>query len=629
MASLHSISLRWHEPRLWGGDRTFRPGIQQDQLSPRSSVRRELQIPAFLWPLPVVLNFREGDWEFFANLTKLVKLEVLVFCAIHDQRGTASLSYYQHIEAIDVLEPLNLREAILHEGGVSRRLFLAYAAGLSAIPLLGSQAKAVNRNARFSNNPFTLGVASGDPTESGVALWTRLAPSPLEPGGGLSRENIEVVWEIAEDESMRKIVHRGTATATPQLAHSVHVEFNGLAPDRWYWYRFRVGGADSPIGRTRTTPARDFHPSQLKFAFASCQHYESGLFTAYEHMAEDDLDLVFHLGDYIYEDAARDNRVRKHVGRELHSLDDYRIRHAQYKTDPLLQAMHAACPWFVTWDDHEVSNDYANDVSPREPNKQAEFLLRRANAYQAYYEMMPLRRGSLPRGPRMQLYRNATFGKLAEFLLLDTRQYRTRQPDGGGLHELDKSTMSARGTILGTRQTDWLKESLLESTAHWNVLAQQVLMAMIHLKSEKGHGYPMDKWPGYTRDRLQLVEFIHERQIPNPIVLTGDIHCNWVNNLRVDDRQSETPVVATEFVGTSISSGGNGEERRNNWQEVTKDNPCVQFYNGERGYVRCTVTPELWQTDFRVVEDVTKPGATAKTRATFVVEAGEPGAKQA
>ncbi len=527
-----------------------------------------------------------------------------------------------------MLELSNLSEAIHHEGGVSRRLFLAYAAGLSAIPLLGRQSSAANRNAHFSGNPFTLGVASGDPTENGIALWTRLAPKPLEPGGGLNRENIEVVWEVAEDEAMRKIVRRGASTATPQLAHSVHVELNGLAPDRWYWYRFRTGGADSPIGRTRTTPVQNANPSKLKFAFASCQHYETGLYTAYEHMAQDDLDLVIHLGDYIYETAGRENLIRKHVGGEIFSLDDYRIRHAQYKTDPLLQAMHAACPWLVTWDDHEVANDYANDVSPRQPNNPAEFLLRRSNAYQAYYEMMPLRRRSLPRGPRMQLYRNASFGQLAEFLMLDTRQYRTPQPIGGR-RELDKSVMSPRGTILGTRQRDWLQGSLLESTARWNVLAQQVLMAMVHSQSGDEHGYPMDKWPGYTHDRMQLVKFLREREVSNPVVLTGDIHSNWVNNLRVDDRQLETPVVATEFVGTSISSGGNVEKQHKSWQKVTDDNPCVQFFNGERGYVRCIVTPDTWQSDFRVVEDVTKTGGKAITRATYVIEAGEPGAKQA
>ena len=528
-----------------------------------------------------------------------------------------------------MLDLSTLGDGIQHEGGVSRRFFLAYAASLSSIPWLGQRSAAATQNAHFDNNPFSLGVASGDPNESGFVLWTRLAPKPLEPDGGLQRESVDVVWEVAEDDAMRKIVRRGTTTAIPRLAHSVHVELDGLASDRWYWYRFRAGDADSPVGRTRTFPTKESKPTQLKFAFASCQHYETGLYTAYEHMAEDDLDLVFHLGDYIYETAGRDNLVRKHAGSEIFSLDDYRIRYAQYKTDPALQAMHAACPWHVTWDDHEVANDYANDASPREPNNPAKFLLRRANAYQAYYEMMPLRRSSLPRGTQLQLYRNASFGQLAEFQILDTRQYRTRQPGGGKRHEIDKSVLSARNTILGKRQSDWLQESLLESNARWNVLAQQVLMAMIHSRSDDEHGYPMEKWSGYARDRLQLFEFLRAREISNPVVLTGDIHSNWVNNLRVDDRQPETPVIATEFVGTSISSSGNGEQRRDYWQDLARENPCVQFFNSERGYVRCTVTPKKWQSDYRVVEEVTKPGAPIKTRASFVVEAGKPGAKQA
>ena len=237
-------------------------------------------------------------------------------------------------------------------------------------------------------------------------------------------------WEIADDESMTKIVQTGTATASPQLAHSVHVEAEGLQPDRWYWYRFRAGDAQSPIGRARTLPLATASPESLRFAFASCQNYEQGLFTAYEHMVKDDLDLIFHLGDYIYEGKGNPGRLRSHLGDEIMTLDDYRIRHAQYRSDVLLQNAHAHCPWFVTWDDHEVDNNYANDINEKTGVDPVDFLIRRANGYQAYYEMMPLRRSCLPQGPNMQLYRGASYGKLAEFLVLDTRQYRTDQPNG-------------------------------------------------------------------------------------------------------------------------------------------------------------------------------------------------------
>jgi alkaline phosphatase D len=468
-------------------------------------------------------------------------------------------------------------------------------------------------------------VASGDPTESGVVLWTRLAPRPLEPGGGVEPENIDVAWEIASDEAMRDVVRRGTAVATPALAHSVHVEADQLDPGRWYWYRFRAGDAESPIGRTRTMPARDSIPDELRFAFASCQHYEAGLFTAYEHMAREELDLVLHLGDYIYEYEGKDGKVRKHLGKEIESLDDYRIRHAQYKADALLQKMHARCPWIVTWDDHEFDNNCANCTSEEAGIDAADFLIRRAAAYQAYYEMMPLRASSLPKGPDMQLYRQLSFGRLAEFQMLDTRQYRTDQPNGDGMCELTGDCLSPTGTILGSRQFDWLQSSLRGSAARWNVLAQQVMMAMVRNPG----GYYMDGWPGYVYERGRVLKFLQDEKIANPIVLTGDSHSNWVNELRLDDREQDTPVVATEFMGTSISSDGDGAEKFDEWDAIVSNNAHVRFLNGERGYVRCTVTPETWRSDFRVVEYISRPGAPVKTRTSFVVETGTPGAQQA
>jgi alkaline phosphatase D len=524
-----------------------------------------------------------------------------------------------------MLDLSKLREAVRHEQGVSRRLFLAYAASLSALPWVGQRATAAKRGARFSAEPFSAGVASGDPAENGVVLWTRLAPRPLESGGGMEPENIEVAWHVASDEAMRDVVSRGTAVATPQLGHSIHVEVDNLEPDRWYWYRFRAGDAESPIGRTRTMPLRKSSPAELRFAFASCQHYEAGLFTAYEHMAEENLDLVIHLGDYIYEYGGENGRVRKHLGKEIQSLDDYRIRHAQYKSDALLQGIHARCPWMVVWDDHEFDNNCASDCSEEAGIDPADFLIRRANAYQAYYEMMPLRRRSIPRGPDMRLYRNLSFGRLAEFQMLDTRQYRTDQPNGDGMCEITDDCLSPKGTLLGARQFGWLQASLLESKARWNVLAQQIMMAMVANPS----GYYMDGWPGYVHERGRLMTFLDERQIANPIVLTGDSHSNWVNELRADDREHDTPIIATEFMGTSISSAGDGGEKLEEGDEIMSRNPHVQFLNGERGYVRCTVTPESWQSDFRVVEYISRPGAPVKTRASFVVESGEPGVKQA
>lgn len=485
----------------------------------------------------------------------------------------------------------------------------------------------VRRNVNFSKSPFQLGVASGDPTPDGIVLWTRLAPEPLH-GGGMPPENVEVSWQIARDESMRQIVRSGKAVASPRLAHSVHVEVDGLEPDRWYWYRFQVGNETSPVGGTRTAPPAEAIPPVLRFAFASCQHYESGFYTAYEHMAREDLDLIIHLGDYIYEGPGRDGRVRRHVGPELTTLDDYRNRHAQYKTDPHLQAAHAGCPWLVTWDDHEFDNNYAAAIS-EEPDVDPEaFLQRRAAAYQAYYEHMPLRKSSMPRGPDLQLYRRVPFGRLAEFSVLDTRQYRTDQPHGDGLNPLGDEALDPEATILGDKQERWLKGTLQDSPARWNVLAQQVMMARVDRVPGEKIAYHMDQWPGYETARKDLMRFFHEQGTANPVVLTGDIHTNWVNDLKIDFDEPGSSTVATEFVGTSISSGGDGSPTRDDTAGVLADNPFVKFYNAERGYVRCEVTPEEWRSDYRVVEYITRRGAPRITRASFVVENGQPGAER-
>ena len=529
-----------------------------------------------------------------------------------------------------MLDLTRLREAARREGGINRRMFLACGSALATLPLIASRSTAsASRRIAFATDPFGLGVASGDPTSSGVVLWTRLAPRPFEPGGGMPPEAVEVAWEIATDDAMKDVVRKGVAVATPQLGHSVHVEAEGLQPDRWYWYRFRAGDAESRVGRTRTLPLASSKPDSLRFAFASCQNYEQGLFTAYEHMAKDELDLVLHLGDYIYEYGGQDRRVRKHLGGEITSLDDYRIRHAQYRSDPLLQEAHARCPWVVTWDDHEVDNNYAAATSEETGVEVADFLVRRANGYQAYYEMMPLRAGSIPRGPHMQLYRKSSYGRLAEFLVLDTRQYRTDQPNGDRSADLNENALDPKNTLLGPEQEGWLKASLLESSGTWNVLAQQVMMGMVDLSPGENDRYSMDQWPGCAHERMRLVQFLADRKVPNPVVLTGDIHSNWVNDLRVDDRKAETPVVATEFVGTSISSGGNGNIGTKRFEDLKAENAGLRFYNAQRGYVRCTITPGAWRSDYVVVEDVTKPGAPAVNRASFVVEAGKPGAQPA
>ncbi|MBL9124244.1 MAG: alkaline phosphatase D family protein [Planctomycetaceae bacterium] len=509
---------------------------------------------------------------------------------------------------------------------LDRRRFLAATGSLAAAAVWSSRAWGVTRrHLALADNPFQIGVASGDPSPTGFVLWTRLAPKPLE-GGGMPAEDVEVDWQVAEDEQFSKVVRKGTTVAKPDWAHTVHVEVDGLEPDRWYWYQFRAAGETSPKARSRTTPPLESTPERLRFAFASCQHWESGLYTAYEHMLKDDVDLVFHLGDYIYEGAGSTvAKLRKHVGPKLFELVDYRNRHAQYKTDPALQAMHAAAPWIVAWDDHEFENNCAG-LNPEHPERTTpeKYKAQRANSYQAYYEHMPLRIASLPQGHEMLLYRRIPYGQLAEFNVLDTRQYRTDQPNGDGLKFPGDAVLDPQGTILGEAQRNWLFEGLGKSQSKWNVLAQQVMMARVDFKPGDEIGHSMDQWPGYEQDRRRVLKYLYDRKIHNPVVLTGDIHSNWANELIADFDDLGSQSVATEFVGTSISSGGDGMKESPRAATALAENPFVKFANSERGYVRCNVSPKEWKSDYQVVEYVTRPGAPAITRAAFVVEDGKP-----
>jgi len=509
--------------------------------------------------------------------------------------------------------------------GIDRRNFLQYMAAVSAIPNIGLRAEGqVTSKPKFSSDPFALGVASGDPEPDGVVIWTRLAPKPLE--GGMPPEPVKVNWEVAHDEAFRDVVQKGTSLAMPQLGHSVHVEVDGLQPHRWYFYRFHVGDEVSPVGRTRTAPAYDASPDLMRFAFTSCQHFESGYFNGYPHMQQEDLDLVVHLGDYIYEYQGVDNRPRKHIGKEVVSLDDYRTRYSQYRLDMTLQDTHRLFPWVVTWDDHEFDNNYANLVSEEDGIAPEEFLMRRANAYQTYYEFMPLRRRSFPHGPDMKLYRGVQYGRLANFHVLDTRQYRTDQPNGDHQKPMEGKVFDPQATMLGRLQENWLMSSLLQSTSTWNVLAQQVMMAPLNRGEGEDRRYSMDQWPGYDVSRRRLLNFFHDRKVPNPVVLTGDIHLNWVNDLQLDFQDPKSPLVGTELVGTSMTSAGNGGNFIPEYERAAKQNDFVKWYNSNRGYVTCELTPETWTSYFRCTPYVDKPGAPIETKGTFVIEQGRPGA---
>ena len=512
---------------------------------------------------------------------------------------------------------------------LDRRCFLLGTASLVGLPVLGLHS-GCSREPKFSANPFTLGAASGDPSPDGVVLWTRLATEPLDGGGLPPNESYEVHWRVAADSNMLEVVQSGTATADPELAHSVHVEVDGLEPGRWYWYEFRAGSEVSPRGRTRTAVAAGQDLDLLNFAFVSCQHYEHGYFTAFRHMLAGDLDLVIHLGDYIYESAGADDRPRKHLGGELHTLEDYRRRYAQYRLDPDLQAAHQAVPWVVTWDDHEFDNNYASDIPEEKgPMPRDEFLARRAAAYQAYYEHMPLRRAAIPNGPNMQIYRRIVFGNLAQFDVLDTRQYRSDQPCGDGNKPPCEGVFGSDATIMGAAQEKWLFDGLGRSQALWNVIAQQVMVAPLDRVPGGDKVLSMDKWGAYDASLKRFMRFLDEGNPSNPVVLTGDIHNNWVNDLHLDFADPRSKIVATELVGTSIASGGDGSDQREDTDGVLRDNPFVRFFNNQRGYVRCSLSKSECRADYRVMDFVERPGGAISTRASFVVEDGERGVKKA
>ena len=455
-------------------------------------------------------------------------------------------------------------------------------------------------------------------------MWTRLLPA-VQPGTGA----VPVQWEIARDERFRDIAQRGASSAQPAWGYSVHVDVDGLNPGTAYWYRFAALGARSPAGRTHTAPAGT--ATRLRFAFASCQQYEQGYYAAYRHMAAEPLDLVVHLGDYIYESSWGRRHVRSHDAPEPVTLDDYRARYALYKSDRDLQAAHAAFPWIVTWDDHEVQNDYANDRSERLDDPEA-FLVRRAAAYQAYYEHMPLPAWARPRGPHMQLYTRVPYGDLASFHVLDGRQYKSPQvcpvAGYGGSNTVLASQcperMDAAQSFLGMRQEQWLRDGLRASTSRWNIVAQQTLMA----QADRGPGaeqqFWTDGWDGYPRARERLLREFSGGRIGNPLVIGGDVHMAAVADLKVDFDDPQSPVVATEFCGTSITSQGPSAKRV---ETILAKNPHIKLADGaRRGYTVLDITREHCVATLRALNDVRDPASGIYDFARFAVENGKPGA---
>ncbi len=530
--------------------------------------------------------------------------------------------------------------------GIDRRRFIVLSglAGLGAwmrsasVLAVETDAQALSprnllRSPRFAQTPFTLGVASGDPAPDGVVLWTRLATEPLEFGGGMPAQPIVVNWELADDEAFGRVLRRGSALAHPELGHSVHVELEGLAPGRPYWYRFNVAGYATVIARTCTLPGEDADLERVRFAVAGCQQYEEGYYTAWRRIAEEPLDFVFHYGDYIYEGAANTSphrkvngqpfvNLRNHVGPQIYTLDDYRRRYAQYKTDADLQAAHAAMPWFVTFDDHEVDNNWAAGED-QDGTPSAVFLLRRAQAFQAYYENMPLRRSAFPRNGHLQLYRRARLGRLMDLHLLDTRQYRSKQVDMRNREEVQSPARS----ITGAAQERWLFDGLADATPRWQVVAHQVSLG--NYAREKGDAVVTsdDQWSGYLASRRRLLEHIQQVGFKNVVTVCGDAHRHYAGDLVQDN--ADSGVISSEFLATSISSGADGLGIDAEARSTLAHSPYLKATTDRRGYVVCSVDRDSCIGDMKILDRVMVPDGKLESFARFAIEHGNPGLQQA
>jgi alkaline phosphatase D len=526
-----------------------------------------------------------------------------------------------------------MRDSKTLPSSVDRRRFLnhtwAGVAGALSLALLPGRDLFAAR--RFGTNPFTLGVASGDPTPDGIVLWTRLAPEPANPTS-LGGRAIKVGWRVARDHAMRQVVVRGTALAPPELAHSVHVEVEGLLAGRDYFYQFDAAGEESAVGHFRTAPRDHEMARDVRFAFATCQDWPSGYYTAYRDMLKHDLDFVLHLGDYTYEYGIGQTTGRgipPPEGFELETIDlaTYRLRHTLYKLDPDLQAAHAMFPFVVIWDDHEVQNDYSG-LAPEWGSPSREFTARRAAAYQAYYEHMPIRlRVAQKPGPELRIYRRLQWGRLAEFTMLDDRQYRTDNPCGDGEALLCDEALTGTYTMLGRQQERWLARGFEESHARWNIVAQQLLIAQLEHATIQPNWFWQDAWDGYPRARRRVLEEVVGSRLRNPVFLTGDWHSTFVNDLKLDFNDPGSATVATEFVTPAITTGGDGTPYGPYYAPMIPFNPHIKYYEGDRrGYFRATVTPKRMTVDLRFVTSVESQTGTGYLERSWVVDDGVAGA---
>ena len=496
----------------------------------------------------------------------------------------------------------------------------------STLGLAAAQASApLVAEARFTRNPFTLGVASGDVTHDSVVLWTRLAPQPLAADGGLGEDAIPVCWELFRDEDMQQLIRSGEEAAVSQLAHSVHVDIRDLEPGQVYWYRFSAGSYASENGRTKTLPAPGNRPDSIRFASVSCQNYTHGYFIAYDHIVADAPDFVLHLGDYIYETSYGET-FRRHETEDMPpTLDGFRRRHALYKTDESLKRAHARLPFFSTLDNH----DAVIDTDPAT-------MAARAAAYQAWYEHMPTRGYGNPGDNRFLIRRTIQAGELAQVNFPDTRQFRARQlpcsgdrsPHGFGNYVVRCPEMLAEErSMLGEEQENWLTHNILANSAPWNVIASSSVFSPFNLDID-GKTYNFaGSWDGYPANRDRVVDAIKRSNTGHAVILSGDMHSFWA----IDGTQSRALAdrfPGVEFVSSSISANWPDQMDKPITDNLER-NPQIKFYEPDkRGYLLHEVTAKEWQTTARAVDNVRDEQSEVFDLARFVVDNGKPGVRR-
>jgi alkaline phosphatase D len=494
--------------------------------------------------------------------------------------------------------------------------------------------------ARFSGNPFALGVASGSPTHDSLVLWTRLVQTGLFGSSTLGTAPLTVRWEIADDEGFTRIVQSGQAQALAELAHSVHVEVAGLAPDRWYFYRFMAGDAVSPVGRTRTFPAPQAPASRLRLAYASCQRWEHGYFSAWRHMRDDQPDVVLFLGDYIYEYPGAPNAVRQPTGGWVLTLDDYRARYALHKQ----RARTAG---------HARSLPLAGDLGrPRGAER-----LRRADAGQQRAARGGLCRppcGGLPGVLRAHAAARERVDAGAGGAGQRRRDAHLRPgaPSAGwprcicwmtGSTETRRSATAMdvlapamvdpercpswddpQRTLLGAVQEQWLDRAFEQAAggATWNLVGQQTLFGRRDFRPGPGVTLWNDGWDGYEAARTRLTDSLQRHRLANPVLLGGDVHENWVGHVKADYARPDSAALGVEFCGTSITSRAAAAD---NFAALLAENPHFVFAdNTRKGYGLVDFTPKHLTTTLRVVDDVTRRDTRIETLARFTVQAGRP-----